>query len=149
MVHDDATFLARYLTSCGFFELFDPKDPRAGSDVTGRLTRIQHSRDIPKFAGDVMTMLAIGDEDLESAVKYSVVELLRNVVQHSRSPVNSGLSRHLIDSASDSPRAYAPELRRVCSTSSALSRSRGLSMTRMNLIVPVRSMMKNARFAYR
>jgi len=33
VVHDDATFLARYLTSCGFFELFDPKDPRAGRDV--------------------------------------------------------------------------------------------------------------------
>jgi STAS-like domain of unknown function (DUF4325) len=91
VVHDDTTFLARYLTKCGFFDLFDPnarvEDPRAGSDVTGRLTRIQQSRDIPKFAGDVMAMLAIGDEDLEGAVKYSLVELLRNVVQHSRSPV--------------------------------------------------------------
>jgi hypothetical protein len=43
VVHDDTTFLARYLTNVGFFDLFDPnarvEDPRAGSDVTRRLTR--------------------------------------------------------------------------------------------------------------
>jgi len=91
VARDDATYLGRYLDRTGFIELFDPKprgdNPRAEGDVSGRLTRIQHSRDIPRFAADVMDLLVIGDKNLEGAVKYSLVELLRNVVQHSRSPV--------------------------------------------------------------
>jgi hypothetical protein len=91
VLYDDGTYLGRYLKKCGFIEMFKPEvraiDAPATADLTGKLTRIQHSRDIPKFAADVMAMLAIGDDDLEGAVKYSLVELLRNVVQHSRSPV--------------------------------------------------------------
>jgi hypothetical protein len=34
-----------------------------------------------------LELLRIGDEDLSGAVKYSLVELLRNVVQHAASPI--------------------------------------------------------------
>jgi hypothetical protein len=91
VLYDDATLLGRYLKKCGFIEMFkrEPRtsDDPATKDLIGKLIRIQHSRDVPKFAADVTAMLAIGDVDLEGAVRSSLVELLRNVVQHSRSPV--------------------------------------------------------------
>jgi hypothetical protein len=92
VVYDQTTVIGRYLRKTGFIKLFDLKagpteDERSDSDVTGRLTRIRQSRDIPVFAAEVMRMLSVGDSELEGALKYSIVELLRNVVQHSRSPV--------------------------------------------------------------
>jgi len=51
------------------------------------LTQIQRSDQIPSFVAQVMQLLQLDDPELEGAVKYSLVELLRNVVQHSSSPV--------------------------------------------------------------
>ena len=83
-----------FLLQCGFFELIGedgatPTEPR--EDRTVKLTRISSSSDIPAFANMVMNILQIEDEELAGAVKYSLVELLRNVVQHSGS-LNGGVA---------------------------------------------------------
>ena len=83
-----------FLLQCGFFELIGedgaaPTEQR--EDRTVKLTRISSSSDIPAFAKLVMNILQIEDEELAGAVKYSLVELLRNVVQHSGSP-NGGVA---------------------------------------------------------
>ncbi|MBI3298003.1 MAG: ATP-binding protein [Elusimicrobia bacterium] len=54
-------------------------------DRMSPLTRIQTSDDVPKFAQTVMRLLNVGDEELEGALRYSIIELPRNVVQHSKS----------------------------------------------------------------
>lgn len=79
-----------YLVETGFFDLFDEKpsqDITERPNRTVKLTKIQSSSEIAPFTTKVMDILRIEDEELEGAVKYSLIELLRNVVQHSRSQV--------------------------------------------------------------
>ena len=49
------------------------------------MTQINRSEDIPRFANRVMDILNLEDEEMAGAVKYGLIELLRNVVQHSGS----------------------------------------------------------------
>lgn len=75
-----------FLLQCGFFELIGEEEASPTEnreDRTVRLTRISSNSDIPGFTNMVMDILQIEDEELAGAVKYSLVELLRNVVQHS------------------------------------------------------------------
>lgn len=77
-----------FLVESGFFELFGERTQKVEEvrpDRTVKLTRIATSAEIPAFATSVMEILQIDDEELAGAVKYSLIELLRNVVQHSGS----------------------------------------------------------------
>lgn len=77
-----------FLFQCGFFELMGEENAaltESREDRTVKLTRIKSSSEIPAFATSVMDILQIEDEELAGAVKYSLIELLRNVVQHSES----------------------------------------------------------------
>lgn len=77
-----------YLVETGFFEILGEKpapDIVERPDRTVKLTRIATSSEIAPFATKVMEILRIEDEELEGAIKYSLIELLRNVVQHSGS----------------------------------------------------------------
>jgi hypothetical protein len=51
----------------------------------GRAQRTSEA--IPAYVDTVMKVLAIEDEEMAGAVHYSIVELLRNVVQHSRNRI--------------------------------------------------------------
>lgn len=88
-IHADRSSVAgNYLVETGFFELLGEKEdspPVVRPDRTVKLTLITNSSEIPAFAAKVMDILRIEDEELEGAVKYSLIELLRNVVQHSAS----------------------------------------------------------------
>jgi hypothetical protein len=88
-VHADQKSVAgNYLVETGFLELFGQSsspDLLDRPDRTVKLTRISESGEIPGFAAKVMDILRIEDGELEGAVKYSLIELLRNVVQHSAS----------------------------------------------------------------
>jgi len=82
------TVAGNYLVQSGFLELLGEQNfptPIDRPDRTVKLTRIAASSEIPKFANSVMDILQIDDEELAGAVKYSLIELLRNVVQHSAS----------------------------------------------------------------
>lgn len=85
---NSSSFAGDYLVQTGFYELvgctgLQPTETRL--DRTVRLTRISTSKEIPEFANSVMRILNIEDEEISGAVKYSLIELLRNVVQHSGS----------------------------------------------------------------
>jgi hypothetical protein len=88
------TVAGNYLVQCGLFELLGEvgyPEPAERPDRVVKLTRISSSSEIPKFANSVMNILQIEDEELAGAVQYSLIELLRNVVQHSAS-VGGGLA---------------------------------------------------------
>lgn len=79
-----------YLFRTGFAELFGESASAVSilkNDRTTRLTRITRSDEIAGFAADVMRLLQIDDPEMEGAVRYSLIELLRNVVQHAHSPI--------------------------------------------------------------
>ncbi len=85
---DASTVAGRYLSDCGLLELLDEgKFPSAQDrpDRIVKLTRISASSQIPRFSSSVMSILQIEDDELAGAVQYSLIELLRNVVQHSAS----------------------------------------------------------------
>ncbi|NWN46791.1 ATP-binding protein [Pseudomonas canadensis] len=81
-----------YLVNSGFLEL-----TKQGSETPNfingdrivKLSRIKKSSEIPAFANNVMQVLSIEDEEVSGAVKYSLIELLRNVVQHSFSDIGA------------------------------------------------------------
>lgn len=77
-----------YLNEVGFFEILGEGVDDAPADRPDRVVKlapIATSAEIPKFASNVMGILQIEDEELAGAVQYSLIELLRNVVQHSNS----------------------------------------------------------------
>ena len=79
-----------FLLQCGFFDLLgipDSAPTERWEDRTVKLRRVSGSSEIPDFTTHVMDILRIEDEELAGAVKYSLIELLRNVVQHSGSQI--------------------------------------------------------------
>jgi anti-sigma regulatory factor (Ser/Thr protein kinase) len=78
-----------YLAKSGFLKLVEQGEDLSidDNDRIVRLTRIKESKEIPEFARRVMSVLNIDDEEVAGAIKYSLIELLRNVVQHSCSSI--------------------------------------------------------------
>lgn len=79
-----------FLVQSGFCDLLgipDAAPTEYRGDRLVKLRTISASSEIPAFTAHVMAILAIEDDELAGAVKYSLVELLRNVVQHSGSPI--------------------------------------------------------------
>lgn len=92
--YDEQSYLGRFLRRIGFPQLlgFD-KDHQAVPDMRiFPLTRVQESKQIASIANGVISMLEIGDPEVENAIKYSLIELLRNVVQHSHSTIGGVVS---------------------------------------------------------
>ena len=80
-----------FIARSGLLDLFDQAD---GAEIdeylpekTVPLTRITSSQEILPFTKNVMNILKIEDAEIEGAIKYSLVELLRNVLQHSKSQI--------------------------------------------------------------
>jgi hypothetical protein len=87
---DNRSFAGDYICRAGFLDLLGIDSPDCSDDSpdrTTKLTRIKSSAEIPEFTSQVMRLLDIGDPEVEGALKYSLVELLRNVVQHSQSAI--------------------------------------------------------------
>lgn len=87
---DFESVAGRYLRRAGFFQVIGAMDDGAaddGDERTAKLTEIRSSKEIPAFSGRIMDLLRIENEDIAGALKYSLVELLRNVVQHSSSRI--------------------------------------------------------------
>ncbi len=81
----------RNAIQAGLFELLNTPRP-AGTLGTNEftitpLTQIRTSQDIPRFVTGVAKLLDLTNEEVQGAVSYALTELLRNVVQHSKSPV--------------------------------------------------------------
>jgi len=92
--YDPSTYVGGFLERIGFVQLFEDGESTE-PDPAQRifpLKRITSSKEIAPTVNALMDLLAIDDEEVESAVKYSLVELLRNVVQHSRSRIGGLVS---------------------------------------------------------
>jgi hypothetical protein len=88
------TYLGRFLERMGLPQLLGEKLDYV-DDISQRicpLTRISNSSEIAPFVRTVMELLDIDDIEIADAIKYSLVELLRNVVQHSRSSIGAIVS---------------------------------------------------------
>ena len=86
--YDLKTRTGRYIATSGMLDVLKQEIDTSNiesRDIIAKLTLIQRSDEIPVFVNKVMEMLQLEDEEIAGAVKYSLVELLRNVVQHSHS----------------------------------------------------------------
>lgn len=87
---DEDTYAGSYICETGFKELLGDDEVQSKITHTNRttkLTRIRTSAEIQGFVSNFMKLLDMDDEELQGAFKYSLVELLRNVVQHSKSQI--------------------------------------------------------------
>lgn len=82
---DPTTTVGRHLMHIGFEKFLSGQTvepcPR------GRLlplTQIVSSKDVAPAAKEIVRVLDVEDEEIRDAMRYSIIELLRNVVQHSR-----------------------------------------------------------------
>lgn len=92
--YNEQSYVGRFLHRLGFPQLlgFDEDRPVVADMRIFPLTRVQQSKEIAPVASGVVSMLEIGDPEVEDALKYSLVELLRNVVQHSHSGIGGVVS---------------------------------------------------------
>lgn len=92
--YDSDSYVGKFVERIGFAEAMGKENKNNELDRRNifPITRFSKSKDIAKIASSIVSMLDIGDEEIEGAVKYSIVELLRNVVQHSRSRVGGFVS---------------------------------------------------------
>lgn len=92
--YESDTYMGRFLERIKLPQLLGMEiDQPVGDDERiFPLTRISESKQIASTANALMELLRIDDEEIEDAVKYSLVELLRNVIQHSRSRIGGIVS---------------------------------------------------------
>lgn len=92
--YDGSTYVGRFLERIGLPQLLGVTSITA-PDPDMRvfpITRITESKQIAPTVNSLVAMLTIGDPEVEDAVRYSLVELLRNVVQHARSRIGGFVS---------------------------------------------------------
>lgn len=77
-----------YAIRTGLTELISPGkyESLPTDDHMATLRRIRRSEEVTPFADEIIRLLAVGDEEVDAAVRYSFIEMVRNVVQHSHSP---------------------------------------------------------------
>lgn len=87
--YESGTYLGSFLERIGLPQLlgYQVDSDNRDEQRISPLTRITTSKEVAPFVASVMSMLAIDDEEVADAIKYSLVELLRNVVQHARSRI--------------------------------------------------------------
>lgn len=92
--YDASSYVGRNLERIGLPQLLgiSVDVPPADDDRIFPLTRFRESKDIAGIVRRLSEMLSIGDKEVEEAVRYSLVELLRNVVQHARSRIGGIVS---------------------------------------------------------
>lgn len=92
--YDSTTYVGRFVEKIGFPQILgqDVHEVDWGDDKVFPLTQITESKQISPTVSALMELLSIDDEEVEAAVKYSLVELLRNVVQHARSKIGGLVS---------------------------------------------------------
>jgi len=87
---DPSTVAGSYLNHSGFCEMLELEAVSNGKsrvdERIARLTQISRSEQVPRFANRVLEILDLEDQEMAGAVKYALIELLRNVIQHSMSP---------------------------------------------------------------
>lgn len=89
---DDSTAAGQYLCRAGIHQIMGKTPPDFSYGSPNRifpLTQLQTSKEIQSCVSSVMQILQVEDEEMENALRYGMIELLRNVVQHSHSRIGA------------------------------------------------------------
>lgn len=89
---DEETDAGRFLVSAGLPALLGKTGSAQSPVATSRifpLTQIHSSNEIQPCATSLVHLLAIEDGKIADALRYSLIELLRNVVQHAASKIGA------------------------------------------------------------
>ena len=89
---DEETDAGRFLVRAGLPALLGKTGMSQSPGVTSRifpLTQIHSSDEIQPCVTSLVNLLAIKDAEISDAIRYSLVELLRNVVQHAASGIGA------------------------------------------------------------
>ena len=79
---DEATDVGRFLTRAGLPTLLGKAESPEPTGHIFPLTQIHSSNEIPPCVSSLLNLLAVEDRAISDAIRYSLIELLRNVVQH-------------------------------------------------------------------
>lgn len=89
---DHTTQAGKYLIGSGLPKILNIPEDNIGDLSADRffpVSVIRTEKEIMPYVRGVMDMLKIEDPEMNDAMRYSMIELLRNVVQHSRSPLGA------------------------------------------------------------
>ena len=89
---DEDTNAGQFLVRAGLPALFGQTGSAQAPEATSRifpLTQIHNSNEIQPCVSSLVDLLAIEDEEIADAIRYSLIELLRNVVQHAVSKIGA------------------------------------------------------------
>lgn len=89
---DPETISGQFLSRIGLPQLLgklNVEPPTVSPDRLFPLTQIYSSQDIQPCVVALMKLLSIEDGEMADAIRYSLIELLRNVVQHARSKIGA------------------------------------------------------------
>ena len=87
--YEEETYVGSFLERIGLPQLlgYETTSSAFPDQRICPLARIRNSKEVAPFVAKLMNLLALEDEEIADAVKYALVELLRNVVQHARSRI--------------------------------------------------------------
>lgn len=89
---NDQTAAGQFLLQAGLPRILGRSADGPLTDSSDRicsLAQITNGKGIAPYVKSVMDLLRLDDEEMADAIRYSLVELLRNVVQHSRSRIGA------------------------------------------------------------
>ena len=89
---DEETDAGRFLVRAGLPALLGKTEPSQPPEATSRifpLAQIHSSNEIQPCVSSLVDLLAVEDEEIADAIRYSLIELLRNVVQHAASRIGA------------------------------------------------------------
>ena len=89
---DENSQVGNFLVRARLPHLLGDERNEVGTTDTNRifpLTQIHKSKEIQPCVNELMKLLAIEDTEIADAIRYSLVELLRNVVQHAYSDIGA------------------------------------------------------------
>ena len=89
---NEETDAGRFLVRAGLPALLGKTGPSPPPEATSRifpLAQIHRSNEIQPCVSSLVDLLAVEDEEIADAIRYSLIELLRNVVQHAASKIGA------------------------------------------------------------
>lgn len=99
---------ARFAHAVGFEDVVTGKTPDSPGQAgrTVKMRRITRFEEIEHCASEIAHLILPDDEDSRRTLQYVVVELLRNVVQHSRDPLGGVVAAQRMDERQQYPTPY-------------------------------------------
>lgn len=98
---------ARFAHAVGFDDVIAGIDPKTPGEQgrTAKLRRAHRADQIETLSRDIAGLILPEDDEGKHALKYVIVELLRNAIQHSGDPLGGVVAAQRMDAGQNYPRA--------------------------------------------